>query len=153
MTGLLNLRGCSKEAASVYRAIQEHRQRIQESNALGFPALPDELWTVWNECREANWDGYDALPVSEATFQNAHWLLESLPLGCPPPSVGAEPGGTLTFEWHRGRRRTLTMSVNDEGELHYAALLGPARQHGSEVFNREIPPRIITLINEVCAYD
>ena len=28
----------------------------------------EEMATVWNECRESNWDGHDAMPVTQGRF-------------------------------------------------------------------------------------
>ena len=67
---------------------------LHESTAIGFEkVIREELAEVWEECREPDWDGYDALPVSRETVQNAQTLLRSLPFGTEPPSVGAIPNG------------------------------------------------------------
>ena len=73
-----------------------------------------------------NWDAYAAAPGEEAFFL-AYRFLEPLPLGAPAPSVGAEADGHVTLEWHRSPRRTLSVSVSAQGDLHYAARLGPSR--------------------------
>lgn len=111
--------------------------------------IREELAAVWEECRHADWDGVGALPVGQDTLLQAYRLLESLPLGCPAPSVGAEPDGHLTLEWHRGRLHTLSLSVSPEGELHYAALIGPNRVYGTEAFFGEMPDAIINLIRRI----
>lgn len=113
--------------------------------------LREELSIVWQMCRQADWDGFGALPVTEDTLRNAYLFLESLPLGCPAPSVGAEPDGQLTFEWHRGSRRTLSVSVTSDGVLHYAALVGPNRAYGTEAFFGEAPEAILDLVRRICA--
>ena len=38
---------------------------------------------------------------------------------------------TLLFEWYKGPRRTLSISLTAVGDLHYAALLGPNKQCGT----------------------
>jgi hypothetical protein len=142
--------GVSEEAQAVAKATQAERRDISRTNALGRSSVFDELGAVWEECRHSNWDGYDALPVTWETLQHADRLIESLPLGTSLPSVGAEPDGALTLEWHQSRRRTLSVSVTAEGELHYAALLGPNRAFGTEAFFGEIPQKILGLIQQVC---
>jgi hypothetical protein len=141
--------GFSDEAKVVAEATQAQRQRLSATNAFGKYLLFDELGSVWEECRRPNWDGYDALPVSQDTLRNAYALIESLPLGSPFPSIGAEPDGELTLEWHRSSRRTLSVSVTPHGELHFAALQGPNRIYGTEAFFGEIPDRIVDLIRQV----
>ena len=108
--------------------------RIQDSYALGFggKGVIDELNAVCAECSHPNWDGYGGLPVSPQTYVNTRNYLKSLPLGSPAPSVGAEPDGHLTLEWYNGRRRTLSVSISPDGNLHYAAILGPSTSYGTE---------------------
>jgi hypothetical protein len=123
-----------------------------DANVFGIEsAARDELATVWEECRNPNWDGFKALPISQDALHGAYTFLESLPLGFPPPSIGAEPDGEVTLEWHRSERRTLSISVSPDGELHYAALLGPNRVYGTEVFFGEVPRSIEDLIRRVYA--
>ena len=63
------------------------------------------------------------------------------------PSVGAEPDGQITFEWYQSQRRILSVSVSQEGDLHYAALLGYSRRYGTEPFFGEIPADILKLVH------
>jgi len=109
----------------------------------------DELGSVWNECSASDWDGYGAVAVTQDTLRNAYCVLESLPVGFPHPSIDAEPDGALTLEWYRSPRRTVSVSVDESSDLHYAALLGPNRQFGTEVFAGEMPDRIMALVDEV----
>jgi hypothetical protein len=142
--------GFSEVAKAVAEATGKARRRLAQTNALGNESLFEELGTVWDECRQPGWDGYDAFPVTQDTLRNTYILLESLPLGCPSPSIAAEPDGDLTVEWHRSPYHTLSVSVTPIGELHYAALLGPNQSYGTEVFFGEIPERILSLIRQVC---
>jgi len=128
------------------------RGQVRPSGVFGIEsALGDELRAVWEECREPNWDGYEALPVSPAALRNSRLFLGSLPLGVPPPSIGAEPDGALTLEWHCSARRTLSVSLSAGDELHFAALFGPNRVYGTEAFVGEVPEPILDLIRRVYA--
>jgi hypothetical protein len=150
MTSSLATRGFSEAAAFVSTQATEGRKRLRESSTFGIEnTLGDELATVWDECREANWDGYDALPVTQDVLRNTYVFLEALPFGFPRPSVGAEPDGDLTLEWHRSARRTLSVSVNPYGELHYSALFGPNRVYGTEAFFGDVPETILSLVRRV----
>lgn len=73
----------------------------------------------------------------------------SLPIGFPAPSIGAEPDGHLTLEWHRSPRRTLSLSVSPDDELHYAGLFGPSRVYGTEAYFGEVPKSVLHLIRRV----
>ena len=152
MTDGLLTRGFSDAARFIEETTQEGRRYLHESNAFGIEStVRDELATVWEECCEPNWDGFQAIAVSQDTLRNTYLFLESLPLGFPPPSVGAEPDGELTLEWHCSTRRTLPVSVNPDDDLHYAALFGPNRVYGTEAFFGEVPRSILNLIRRVYA--
>jgi hypothetical protein len=119
------------------------------TSTLGHQEALEELWEVWDQCRDANWDGYDALPVDQETYRTAYALIESLPLGFPKPSIGAEPDGQLTLEWHKSPRRTLSVSVDPEGYLHYAGLYGPNKRYGTLAFFSTAPAELIQLVRDV----
>lgn len=99
----------------------------------------EALLVVWEEASQANWDGYGAGSVSEATLAQALAFLDLLPSTLPKPEISAHPDGELAFEWSFGPRRLLTVSVNESGRLSYAALIGPARLHGTEFLLDALP--------------
>jgi hypothetical protein len=108
----------------------------------------DELRALGEECRDADWDGFGALAVNETTLRNACRFVESLPAELPMPDVGAEPDGAVTLEWHRNPRLTLSVSVHEDGSLHYAALIGAGRHWGTEPFEGAVSSRLSDLIHE-----
>jgi len=143
-------RSQSSAARFVEEQIAEYNRSLQGSAALGTENLiREELAEVWEECSEPDWDAYNALPVSWDSVANAQRLLLVLPLGTKLPSVGAVPTGNISLEWHHSRRRSLTVTVSPEGDLHYAALLGPGRTCGTEPFFDEAPQIILDLIARV----
>lgn len=145
--------GASETAGFIAEQVDKRRQQLQASYVLGQQAKGsfDELFQVFEECRHANWDGYNAIPVSDRAFRLTYQFLESLPLCTPAPDLGAEPDGHLTLEWNRSPRRTLSVSVSPEGDLHYAALIGARKYYGTEPFFGEVPQAIVDLISRVLA--
>jgi hypothetical protein len=127
---------------------QTPRQEVRRS-VLGHQEALEELWDVWNECREANWDGYDAYPVEQETYRAAYLLIDSLPLGFPRPSIGAEPDGQVTLEWYKSSRRCLSVSVDPDGLLHYAGLYGASKCYGTMPFIGTAPNELIRLARDV----
>lgn len=145
------LRGFSAEAQFIDEAARASREGFQVLNTFAIDSFVlEELANVWQECREPNWDGYNAKPVSQDALRNAYQFLESLfykPVRVAAlPSVGAEPDGDITLEWRRSGRRNLSVSISPDGNLHYAALFGPSRELGTEAFFGEVPTRIRQLI-------
>ena len=145
--------GTSDAARTVAELVQTSRQHLQRSFSLGLEGkgVFNELFIVAEECQTGNWDAQGALPVTQDTYRTAYLFLESLPLGISAPSVGAEPDGHLTLEWHRSPRRTLSVSISPEGDLHYAALLGASKAYGTEPFLGDPPRAILDLIHRVMA--
>lgn len=124
------------------------REAVRRS-ILGHQESLEELWDTWIECREPNWDGYDAYPVDQETYRSAYLLIESLPLAFPRPSIGAEPDGQLTLEWYKSPRRCLSVSVDPNGFLHYAGLYGPSKHYGTMTFTGSAPSELISLVRDV----
>lgn len=151
--GPISTSGTSDTARFVASKVKQGHRQLQDSYFLGLRAkgVFGELYQTFDECREPNWDGYGAQPVLDTTCQLAQRFLEALPLGTPAPSIGAEPDGHVTVEWHRSPRWTLSISISPRGELHYAALLGLAKAYGTEPFFGEAPKTIIDLIHRVMA--
>jgi hypothetical protein len=109
----------------------------------------EELGDVWDECRKSGWDGYDALPVEKDTLRAAYTLIESLPLGFPRPSIGAEPDGQLTLEWRKAPRRILSVSIDPDGYLHYAGLFGPNKRFGTLAYFSTAPAELLQLVRDL----
>lgn len=132
--------------SQVLDSVARKPQLALRASTLGHPEALEELWDVWDECRTANWDGYQALPVERETYHAAYVLIESLPLGFPRPAIGAEPDGQLTLEWHKSPSRTLSVSVDPNGFLHYAGLYGANKQFGTLAFFSTAPSELIQLV-------
>ena len=145
-------RAMSAEAEYVEDMGARNRSHLRESVSLGTAVheVQAELWDIYQQCREPDWDGSGADPVEQESYSNAYRLLEALPLGTPSPSVGVEADGHLTLEWRHSPRRTLSVSVDPDGELHYAAIVGLSKTYGSEPFFGDMPAPIMELIQRIC---
>jgi hypothetical protein len=151
MIASLQAHGFSEEARMIDLAREDQKRDRRISIFVGNQALLDELGAVWDECKIPDWDGYKAKPIVQDTLRNAYRLLEALPPGLELPTIGAEPDGELTFEWHYSPWRTLSVSITEDGNLHYAALIGPNRMNGTTAFFGEVPQEIFDLIDQVYA--
>ena len=141
--------GSTTTANYIEKINQSNSQHFSQSVVLGKQQAYNELIELWNECKSPDWDGYDALPVLEKTFNKTWAVIEALPLTCPLPSLGAEPDGHITLEWYRHPRWIFSISVSPEGYLYYAALLGENSTNGSELFLGTISTTILNLIEQV----
>ncbi|MEX0938542.1 MAG: hypothetical protein WDZ59_11840 [Pirellulales bacterium] len=150
MNGATLTPGQSDVAKSLDSELEEHRNFLQSSAAIGNERLLlGEFPEVWHECRQPDWDGYNAAAATIDSLTVALYFLLSLPVGIRLPTVGATPSGNFTFEWHHSRRRSLTVIVAEDGYIHYAALLGADIQDGKVAFFDEVPETILDLIAKV----
>lgn len=140
--------GSSDTAQYVAEGSSKLWAHFRTSNSLrpGMEVAIDELQAVAKECSSFGWDGYDSAPVEQEAIRQAERFLKALPLGMVAPSIGAEPDGHITLEWYQSPRRTLSVSINQDGDLHYAALLGYSKQSGFEPFFGEMPLPILNLV-------
>jgi hypothetical protein len=129
-------------------ASQRHFQS-PVSRSQGRQTTFDALLGVYESASLPGWDGHGAFPVARATYQQAYRVLEAIPDSFPLPTIGAEPDGQLTFEWHHSAHRTLSVSISPDGDLHYAALLGASRAYGTEPFLGQLPEALLPLIQRV----
>ncbi len=139
-------RGNSETAQYLSQENQAKEQYFKNSAVLSKQSAFDELAKVFEECNIANWDGYNALPVKSKTFFYTYKFIEALPLGYSLPSVGVEPDGHLTLEWYQQPQWTISISIDPESTLYYAALFGSEDVRGSETFSGEISQHLFALI-------
>jgi hypothetical protein len=138
----------SQDGAEVDKANREQFGVLEETHTVGdvLKEFEEEFLKIAKECSHENWDGYSALPLSRDTIETAWRLAHVIPLGLFKPSVGAEPDGHMTLDWRTGSRRTLSISVDSAGNLHYSALIGPERHFGTESFVGVVPGRLLELM-------
>jgi hypothetical protein len=128
----------SSSSSDIASFIEERRKvsfdLLQGSNALGFAAKGtfQQLDEVFKECDSEGWDGERAKAISTEVLQCAERFLKSFPLGIKAPDVGAESDGAITFEWYQSPDKVVSVSINPDGWVYYAALLGTSKRHGSD---------------------
>jgi hypothetical protein len=134
-------------------AIQHQMDGLKTSNTVGgpFSKFEAEFLSVVNECLSEDWDGNGAIGLGLATIDAAWRFAKVVPLGIRQPSVGAEPDGHITFEWHTSPEKTLSVSLDKSANVHYSALLGQDRHYGTESFVSNVPARLLDLIYQVAA--
>jgi len=135
-------KGASDPLKDTQRAIMwiEHYHR--------YAFATEALNTIARECSEANWDGYDARPISNDAYSEAQKLLRLIPVGLPMPDVTPEPAGPVAFEWHKGDH-FLILSVEGRGTISYAGgSLQDASDdtHGTVRFHDALPDAIVERI-------
>lgn len=114
--------------------------------------LYSEIFNIYKECAEENWDGCDAKPITIKSCLTAISLTKSFPKDLQQPDIIPEPTGEIAFEWYRGKEHVFVLSVSSEHKLSYAGLFGKSgKSFGSESFSDSIPSAIISKIRRVFA--
>lgn len=114
--------------------------------------LLDELFQIYKECSDENWDGYDAEPITQKTLLEAEKFIELLPSSLNVPEIIPEPTGEIAFEWYRGKRFVFIASVggNNFNLITYAGLFGKTSKiHGTEYLGDKFPTNVIGNIHRL----
>ena len=115
----------------------------------GLHILLDDMY---DECKEWDWDGFDAYPISELTLEYAHQFIELIPDGIPMPLVGCEPAGDITFEWYKNPDRVVSVNISDNGLVDYVTSMDREYFSGSlEIENHEFPEILLDMIKKMYA--
>ena len=85
-----------------------------------------------------NWDGEGSLAISAAAVKVALQLADKLPAGIDDPDVAATPHGEVDFDWMAGRSAMLTISIDSDGTLAWAALFDECRSRGTARWTGEL---------------
>ena len=116
------------------------------SSATGQAHIADpiaHLQDLFSECRESNWDGEGATPISAAANQEARALLLLLPSTIEPPEFVPEPSGRIALEWYRAPDHVYLLSTDGTGELEFAGIFGAGNEiHGKCNFSGALPTMI-----------
>ena len=129
-------------------AVKAQKEAVQETEKAK-SQLYSELTALLAECDGHNWDGYGARPIASSTYWLARSLAHRLPDGLPIPLVGAEPDGSITFEWYRDPSHILSLSVAGDGRLYFAANIGSRKRSGSDQSAEGLPAEVIDLIHAI----
>jgi hypothetical protein len=122
-----------------------------EPVSVGWPIgeMLDSLSDTYDECSHPNWDGYDALPLTENAYEEARRFIQLLPTTIQHPEIVPEPSGEIGFEWRKGRRRIFAISIDGRNKLTYAGIFGSNKTHGTEYFGDTLPSVIIDNLKRI----
>jgi hypothetical protein len=142
--------GASDISDLLARMLTQAKEHARD-NATDWRSLVNsEIERIARECQAPNWDGYGAVPISEQAKANAQRFVDTLPFRLPPADPAPDPDGDIALCWDFGPGRVFTVSVNKDGLLHFAGLLGEGRErHGVEPFENVVPKVIVETIDDL----
>ncbi len=136
-------RGVSEGALALRNFAQKMLEDCSQSVIINTTKSLHELYNLLDECSDANWDGYGALPINLDSFNEADRFIQALPTTIREPEVDVDPDGEISLEWHLEPRKVLSVSIGKRNEITYAGLFGPNKTYGREYFDDEIPKAIL----------
>jgi hypothetical protein len=145
----------SDEASYLRRTTAEDIEETEQSWALfeKKSKVIRDIRGLYEECFDANWDGYGAVGVSRSAMLRAIAIIFRLPDVIPMPEVSAEPDGAISLDWEVARNRVFSISISGDDRLSYAWLDRGERGHGVATLNSGgIPTRIIKTIKEITGH-
>lgn len=146
-------RTASDEGRFVAKMVVDLRSALRGAISLS-PAKGrniDPLLETFAETSAQGWDGYEARPVVNATVNKAWQFIQTLPAHLPDPEISADPDGDIALDWMESRDRMLSVSIRDNGDLHYAGVFGRSKVHGVDSFDDAIPEVLLQAIARVYA--
>jgi len=143
--------GESKAADTLRRVQNDERKRRSEAVTFSDHPLNDQLIDVFRKCSDPGWEGPGSEAVERDTLSFAKAFVESLPKAYRTPAISGEPDGHVNLEWYVNPRRILTVSVNPNGTLYWAALIGAEDPRGSCRFYGDMPPKtLLYWVGRIC---
>lgn len=116
-------------------------------------ALSEALHALREQTTQQDWDGYGASPVEPQAYELAQRVAALLPNNVVVPEVATDPDGEVSFEWYRGPRQVLTISVGANRRISYAGLFGANKVHGVEYLQDELPEPVLTSLRRLFGRD
>jgi hypothetical protein len=99
---------------------------------------------VYDECSGADWDGYNAQPITREAYFEASKLLRILPNAYPMPDILPEPDGGIGLEWYKDKGFSFVLSVNGQNIITYVGRFGDKNHfYGMESYKDSVPEIIL----------
>ncbi len=135
-------RGVSDDAQAYKMLVKRMLGDCSQSVVINSDESLQNLYNLWEECANENWDGYGARPIDLNSFNEAKRFIRALPTTVPDPEVAVDPDGEISLEWYFEPRKVFSVSIGKRNEITYAGLYGLNKTYGREYFDDEIPKEI-----------
>lgn len=131
---IANLLGASVGVSSDALRIRELYDNLFEqiaTTATGTKRFADpieEIFDVYRDALNPNWDGCGALPIPQSAAEEARALMIALPSHFPAPEIYGEGTGSIVFEWYKKPKHRFVLTVPGNGSLEYAGTFGAGNE-------------------------
>ncbi len=114
------------------------------------PELKRQIQDIGHRAGEENWDGDNAAAVLPPVVQHAMQLADLLPADIVDPEVSPTPHGEIDFDWMNADREMLTLGVDVNGEVAWAAELNRSSSRGILTEMNELPSLLEGYLQPFC---
>lgn len=121
--------GVSEESRSLSQTLQA---TLDPQSSLAIDPVLSKLRSIASDADNAEHGSEAARPVAGSTIRYTYALLGSVPTSTPTPMITALDDGDLMLEWWRDNAWCVIASIDEYGNLHFAAQLGPSRFKGRQ---------------------
>lgn len=83
--------------------------------------MTESIEQIYHRCKEANWDGDGALPITRETAAGALMLMNGLRSAGLDSVAMPEPDGMIEFEFYEEPGRVVSMSIDNTPKVYWAA--------------------------------
>ncbi|MCI0537161.1 MAG: hypothetical protein L0Z50_18240 [Verrucomicrobiales bacterium] len=112
----------------IHRIWKLRRDYLRGSASDWYPILEGALSSIKDNCSNANWDGPNAIPVTDRTIrltaQIAEILYAMVPRGTPAPDLIPEADGEICISWTVTAHRVFSLSIAPHGKINFAGQFG-----------------------------
>ena len=146
--------GVSRESRILEKTATELVVKGRESESLNGQknSLASRLWELAVDCKEVNWNGQEAAPISPEAVEQAEEFIRAWPFEKDLPDCAPEPDGSVSLEWIYAKNRRLAVSFNGGRRLAYAWLDGSEKGRGVCNFEgAQIPGVIVNTVKLLIA--
>lgn len=133
--------GTSSDATGVVQRIRELLESLACARSLQGEVF-QELIDTFLDCRNDDWDGYEAKGIPDKSYTQAVCFLKKIIHIFPAPVISASPRGALTFEWIVSDQRRFIVSLNGGEQIAFAGIFGSETVQGVGTFVSDIPAEI-----------
>lgn len=146
MNAHFNLPAYAIKIADQSPAVMKMESPIEVDSSVYFQKpiwMRQEIVQILDEAGHRNWDEEGSAPVSPMTAVYAMNLVNSLPITIESPTLFPMSNGKIAFQWVKTNNTALLLSVDENGNITYSAILkNGERKNGRRAFFETLPSDI-----------
>lgn len=114
--------------SNLHASFWQNHSTVSGSSLDWSPSITASFEEITRNCTVPNWDGNDAMAVSEKVISIVKNFVRSLyviiPIGTPCPEIIPEADGEICLSWDASDGRIFSLSIGVHGKMNYAGQLG-----------------------------